>query len=432
MHNVDISLEHVTKVEGNADVTVRINDAGKVEYVHYVIAEAKRFYTKGIEGKPLMAVPQLLSRICGTCSNAHQMCAIEACERAAGITPSEQTLELRRLTMDGLNVRDHALHLYLFVLPDIVGKDNFLALDENDPAQHQMLHDAFDIKAAGNYLAELVAGRSIHAVYPTVGGFLKFPTKEGTAEAVKKLEAVRPAVLRTIKIFAEAPMHFDRQTTFMALVPKDGRFGFLDGDIHTSAGEVITEDKFRDHLEHTVLPYSQASAYKYQGQPYMVGSLARLNLAKDLLHLKTKESLVEVLKLFPSTDIFYNNLAQAIEILHCLDEAVEILSMREFKAEPLVKAPPRAGVGIGVVEAPRGTLYHRVETDEKGNVVHGEVIVPTNQNQVNMEHDIAQIVDKMLPNATKEEIIHEMEKLVRAYDPCMSCASHFLKVNWLG
>jgi len=429
MHNLDISLEHITKVEGAANVEVKVRD-GKVESAQFEIKEQKRFYTKAIEGKPLMAVPQLLSRICGTCSNAHILASIEACEHAAGIVPSEQTMVLRTLTMDGLNVRDHALHLYLFVVPDMVGKDNFLELDENDPAQHQMLHDAFDIKAAGNFLAELVAGRSIHALYPTLGGFLKFPDKAGCELAVKKLEAVRPAVLRTVKLFAEAPFHLDRKTAFMALVPKD-KFGFIDGEIHDSFGHVVPESGFRDHLEHVVLWNSTASAYAHPNkQAYMVGSLARVNLAKDLLHPKTKESLKETLKLFPSTDIFHNNLAQAIEILHCLDEAVEILSTREFKPEPLVKAAPRAGVGIGVVEAPRGTLYHKVETDAKGNVVKGEVIVPTNQNQLNMQEDIAKVVQDNLDKMTKEEIVHEIEKLVRAYDPCMSCAAHFLKVNW--
>lgn len=162
MHTVDIDfdlgVEHITKVEGAADVTVKVRD-GKVEEAKYSIQEYKRFYTRGIEGKPLMAVPQLLSRICGTCSNAHILAAIEACEKAVGFKPSGQTMKLRRLTMDGLNIRDHALHLYLFVMPDLMGVSNFLELDENDEEQHQILHDAFDIKAAGNALAELVAGR---------------------------------------------------------------------------------------------------------------------------------------------------------------------------------------------------------------------------------------------------------------------------------
>ena len=428
MHQADISLEHVAKVEGTADVSVQIRD-GKVTNVKYAIAEVKRFYTKAVEGKPVVALPSLLARICGTCSNAHIMASIEACEHAQGITPTEQTMALRHLTMCGLNIRDHGLHLYLFALPDIVGKDNFLQLDENDPAQHQMLHDAFDIKAAGNFLSELVAGRSVHGVLPTVGGFLKIPEKKGIDEAVKKLLAVRDAAIRTVKIFAEAPFHFDRKTSFTALVPTNGQFGFLDGEIITSQGERIPESGYKDHVEHFILPYSQASGYKHHGEPYMVGALARVNLNKHLLHPKTKESLAEWLKLFPSTDIYHNNLAQAVEIVQCIDQAVDILTTREFKPEAPVKFSPRAGVGIGVIEAPRGTLYHLVETDAKGICTRGEVMVPTNQNQVNMEADIGGIVQAMLPDTDEAKILHEIEKLVRAYDPCMSCASHFLKLK---
>lgn len=430
MHSFDLSMDHITKVEGTASLDVRVRD-GKVEHVHYQITEAKRFYTNAIEGKHVAAVPQLLSRICGTCSNAHIMAAIEACERALGVTPSPQTMLLRHLTMYGLNIRDHALHLYLFSMPDLFGKDAFLDFDEDDELQHQMLHDGFEIKAAGNFLAELIAGRSVHATYPGIGGFMHFPDKAGLDEAAKKLEAARPAVLRLIKIFEEAPFHFDRHTRYMALVP-DGGFGFLDGTIVSSDGERITEDRYAEHLEHVVLPYSQASAYTHEGEPYMVGALARVNLAKDRLHPRTREAIPATLAKFPSTDIFHNNLAQAVEILHCIDHALEIMATTTFAKEAPVKAPPRAGEGVGVIEAPRGTLYHRVVLDAKGFVTKGQVIVPTGQNHVNIERDLHAIIDGLLPDADQEKIAFESEKLIRAYDPCMSCSVHFLKLRMDG
>ena len=327
-------------------------------------------------------------------------------------------------------IRDHALHLYLFSLPDIYGKDAFLDLDENNPDEHQILHDGFDVKSSGNFLATLIAGRSVHATYPTIGGFLHFPEKEGIDEAIQKLEAVRPAVLRLIKIFKEAPFHFDREkTTYMALVPDKG-YGYLDGKIMTSKGEVFGEDQFREHLEHVVIPYSQASGYTYKGESYLVGALARMNLAKDKLHPSTKESAKDALLLFPSTDVFYNNLAQAIEILDSIDDAVEILKSGTFSPEPVIKAPYRDAVGVGVVEAPRGTLYHKITLGADGIVKEGEVIVPTGQNQINIEQDIGILVQGLLPDTPKEKIEFEIEKLIRAYDPCMSCATHFLKVKW--
>ena len=430
MHTFDLSMEHITKVEGNASLNLKVEN-GKVTDVKFAIEEYKRFFTDAMTGKPIAAIPAHLARICGTCSNAHIMCSIAACENALGIEPTAQTKLLRSLTMHGLIIRDHALHLYLFCMPDIYGKDAFLDLDETDSEQHQILHDGFDVKSAGNHLATLIAGRSVHATYPVIGGYLHFPDAVGVKEAIAKLQAVRPAVLRLIKIFENAPFHFDRKTKFMALIPS-GNFGYVGDVIRTSLNESYGKDQFRSHLEHVVLPYSQASAYKYRGETYMVGALARVNLAKDQLHPKTKESLGKTLDLFPSTDIYFNNLAQAIEILHSVDESIDILTNHEFKPEPVIKPTFKDATGIGVIEAPRGTLYHKVVIGNDGIVKSGEVVVPTGQNQINIELDIGKLVDQLLQDKsmTKDKISLEIEKLIRAYDPCMSCATHFLKVHW--
>ena len=423
-------MEHITKIEGDASISVKVND-GKVTEVKFQTVEYKRFFTEAMNGKSIMAIPPHLARICGTCSNAHIMAAIEACEDALGLTPSEQTDALRALTMHGLIIRDHALHLYLFSLPDIFGKDAFLDFDESVSEEHQILHDGFEIKAAGNFLATLISGRSVHAQYPTIGGFLHFPDKASVAEAVKKLEAIRPAALRLITIFQNQPFHFDRKTNYQALVP-DGSFGYIKGTIRTSRGEVFPEKEYRSLLEHVVLPYSQASAYQYKGESYMVGSLARINIAKDKLHTKTKASIPDTLALFPSTDVYHNNLAQAIEILHSIDETIDILTTRTFTPEPLIKMPPRDAVGIGVVEAPRGTLYHKVVLGADGKIKEGEVIVPTGQNQINIEQDVGRLIEELIAKGIeKEKMPMEIEKLIRAYDPCMSCAAHFLKVRWI-
>ena len=442
MHSFDLTLDRITKIEGNASLTLKVVD-GKVADVKFAILEYKRFFTEAMKGKDVAAMPAHLARICGTCSNAHIICSIEACENALSIVPSPQTMLLRTLTMHGLMIRDHALHLYLFSMPDVFGKDAFLDLDENNPEEHQILHDGFDVKSAGNFLATLIAGRSVHATLPTIGGFLKFPDQTGMDEAIQKLQNIRPAVLRLIEIFKNAPFHFDRKTKYMALVPDD-TFGYINGNIVTSSGEKYGEKDFRTHLESTVLPYSQAVGYTYEDEGYMVGALPRVNLAKDKLHPKTKESAAEALSLFPSTDIFYNNLAQAIEILHSVDESIDILSKNKFVPEPLVKplsdSAAVSAVGVGVIEAPRGTLYHKVILGGDAKVVGGEVVVPTGQNQINIERDIGVLVQKLIDesNSTasdaapldKAKIGFEIEKLIRAYDPCMSCAAHFLKVEW--
>lgn len=428
MHTIDLSLtKEITKVEGAAKLDVKISQ-GKIEKCTFGITEYKRFYTEAIKGKPYRGVPSLLARICGTCSNAHLMCSIEACEHALGITPSKQSQLLKHLTMYGLNIRDHALHLYLFALPDMYGKDSFLSFDENDPEQHQILHDAFEIKGAGNLLSIVVAGRSVHAVNPTIGGFLKVPTPQEVKDVVEKMTHARAAALRTIDRFMKSDFFFDRKTKFMALVANP--FSFLDGHIVSDDGAWIEEEDFRKHLEHVVIPYSQASGYQFKGTSYMVGSLARLNLSKATLHKNTLNDAKKALDLFPSTNIFHNNLAQAIEILHCIDHAIEILTSNTFVKEPLAQPTRKEGVGIGVVEAPRGTLYHKLGIGTDGKITDSEIVVPTGQNQINIEQDMARRIEELLPkNPDKETYQLELEKIIRAYDPCMSCASHFLELT---
>lgn len=421
--DLDISIEQLTKVEGHSDLTVKVRN-GVVEDVQLKITENKRFYTQASRGKPCLAVPQLVSRICGTCSIAHLTCAIEAVEKALGIVPSKQTQILRKLTMYSLMLRDHALHLYFFVMPDIVGKDSVLDFGEE---YHDLVHDALDVKAAGNHLSKLVAGRAVHAPYEQVGGFSQIPTKEEIEKTKEQLLGVRPQVLKLIKIMADCDFKFERETNFVALVTPD--YSYLEGEIHTSKGGVITEDKYFDHLQRVVLPYSQASCFTFECSNYMVGALARMNLNRDNLDPLTKKDAAEYIAMFPSKNIYHNNLAQAIEMLHCIDASLELLNTTEFVPEPKMEIKFKAGDGIGVIEAPRGTLYYLISLNADGTVKYANIVIPTAQNAINMEADIKVLVQSIL-DQPKEEIQHEIEKLIRAYDPCMSCSTHFLKIRW--
>lgn len=429
MHQISeystFSIKEITKIEGSAGLDVLIAD-GKVESVQFAITEYKRFFTQAMVGKPIMAIPQLLSRICGTCSNAHLMASIEAVEKAFDMKPTEQTRALRTLTYHGLILRDHALHLYMFVAPDLFGKDSLLQFDEHDPAQHEVLHDAFDIKAAGNHLAILTGGRSVHAPYLMPGGFAHVPEADDVKRSIEELKNIRPAVLRAIDMFMKCPFSLVRETNYIAL--RSDPFSYLEGELWDMNGKVCDESGYRDHLEHVVIPYSEASGYKFDGQAYRVGALARLNISRDTLHPNTRRDAAEALKKFPSHDVYHNNLAQAIAMLHSVDEALDILTSRTFVKEPLQPIVPRATVGMGVIEAPRGTLYHKYEIDDQGKVLHGEVIVPTGQNQITIEADLGKFIQENL-SMEHDALSLECEKIIRAYDPCMSCASHFLKLK---
>jgi len=427
----DINLSEISKVEGAASLEIKVRNK-KIEDLKFFISEWKRFYTQAIQGKPAAAVPQLVARICGTCSNAHLLCSIKAIENAFNISPSVQTMLLRKLLYFGLIIRDHALHLYVFALPDIYHKNSILDFDENDPGQKQLLEDTFAVKEVGNQISIIVGGRSVHAPNPTIGGFFKLPKLEDLKNLRPKLIEIRPKILNLIDIFAKTPFELKpkNQPSFSSLFSDD--FSFLTGMIKNSDGKTIAENEFNNYLEAVIIPYSQARGFRLNGNLLMVGALARLNLAKQNLHSKTKKDLSNYLNLFPSNNIFHNNLAQAIEILHVIDTSIDIIdSLNEIAEEKPAKITFKESTGIGVIEAPRGTLYHQYNIDAQGLVKKAEIIVPTGQNQILMEKGIFEQTERLLlQDADKEKITQEAEKLIRAFDPCMSCASHFLKLKW--
>lgn len=282
MHTADITIENITKIEGTAGLKVKIVD-DKVVDLKFMIKDYRRFYSKAVEGKPYVAVPSFISRICGTCSIAHLLCAIEAIEKSQGIIPSEQTKLLRRLTYNGLMIRDHALHLYFFVLPDLLGIDSILDIpDEEGNLGHQLLHDSFDIKDVGNELSTIIAGAAIHAPLPTVGGFLKLPDSSTFPAMVDKLEKIRVQVLRGIEAFAKMPDVLVRNSDYLCLKNAD-HYDFLEGNIINSSGRITTEEHFHDFLHSVIIPYSQSEGYIFSDthDDYLVGALARMNLEKS-------------------------------------------------------------------------------------------------------------------------------------------------------
>jgi sulfhydrogenase subunit alpha len=426
--NLDISINKLSKIEGHADLDITIR-GGEVKDVNLRVAENRRFYLKAVEGKPAISVPQMVSRICGTCSVAHLTAAIEAVEKALEIRPSKQTVLLRKLMMYSLMIRDHALHLYFFALPDIFGIDSILDLPDD---KKELIHEALHIKEAGNNLSNLIGGRSVHAPFEVVGGFTNVIDRSKIKPMIKELKSVRKNVVKLAEIFYNCPWRLERKTNYVGLVTPD--FSFLEGEIHSSDGLSIQEGEYGEYLKKVVIPYSQASGYEFEGGEYMIGALPRLNLNKDALHNKTKKSMRKYLKIFPSENIYHNNLAQAIEIMHSIDHAVEILETVEFKKEPLKKPKKQEGEGVGVIEAPRGTLYYWFKI-KGGKIKKADIVTPTAQNLINMQEDLRQLVSVVChsnnPEEAWEKIIKKhAEKIIRAYDPCMSCASHFLSVNW--
>lgn len=431
MHSGNITIENITKIEGTAGVEVTIEN-DKVTDLKFIIKDYRRFYTEAVKGKPFISSPSFLSRICGTCSVAHLFASLEAIEKSQGTVLTEQTRLLRRLAYNGLIIRDHALHLYFFVLPDVLGIDSILDIsDDRDDPGHVLLHDSFDIKKLGSDITDVVIGAAIHAPYPTVGGFLKTPDPTKFPDLIERLEKVRPQVLRGIKTFFDYKEELIGNSDYLCL-RNDKNFDFIEGEIINSSGKRVPEAQMHDFLKSVVVPYSESEGYVFSDkyENYLVGALARVNFNKDLLNQRTKKDTEEYLKIFPSNNIHRNNLAQTIEILQCVDDAIDILKTIKIVDEKPVKAVKRAGVGVGVVEAPRGTLYHMAKVNDKGIIEDYDVIVPTSQNQISIEKSLKKYFNENL-DKPEDSLKLGAEKIIRAYDPCMSCATNFLKIDWI-
>jgi coenzyme F420-reducing hydrogenase alpha subunit len=431
MPSRNIVIDTITKIEGNAGLKVVIEDEA-VKDLQFIIGDYRRFFATAVRGKRVIAVPSFLSLICGTCSVAYLFASLMAIESAQGITVTEQTKALRRLAYDGLMIRDHALHLYFFVLPDILGVDSILDVpDDPDDFGYVLLHDSFDIKRLGTDITNAIIGAAIHAPLPTVGGFLRNPDPTKFPDLIARLEAVRPQVLRGINAFLEWDASLVRNTDYLGL-RNDSRFDFLEGDIVNSSGRRITRSEFKNYLQYVQIPHSHAEGYRFSdtGEDYLVGALARMNLNRDLLHPRTKDDTASSLLVFPSNNVYHNNLAQAIEVLQCVDEAIDILRTIQLADEKPVRDPAQSGSGVGVIEAPRGLLYHAAKVSEEGLMEEYDVIVPTAQNQINIENDLKDYFNENL-DKDEQTLRVNAESIVRAYDPCMSCATNFLKIDWI-
>jgi sulfhydrogenase subunit alpha len=429
MPSRNIVIDTIAKIEGHAGLKVVIEDDA-VKDLQFIVSDYRRFFTTAVRGRRVVAVPSFLSRICGTCSVAHLFASLMAVESAQGIEVTGQTKALRRLAYDGLMIRDHALHLYFFVLPDILGVDSILDVpDDPDDPGHALLRDSFDIKRLGTDISNAVIGAAIHAPWPTVGGFLKNPKQTDFPDLVARLEAIRPKVLRGIETFLGWGASLVRNTDYLGL-RNDTRFDFLEGDVVNSNGRRIARPEFEDYLRYVQIPHSHAEGYRFSdtGEDYLVGALARINLNRDLLHPRTKADAAFALSVFPSNNVYHNNLAQAIEVLHCVDDAIDVSRTMELADEQPMRAQTQAGTGVGLLEAPRGLLYHMAKINEDGIVEDYDVIVPTAQNQINIENDLRDYFDENL-DKDEETLLADAESIVRAYDPCMSCATNFLKMD---
>ena len=430
----EINLEHITKIEGHAKLRLKV-EGGEVEEVEMEVFEGARYFEGIVKGRRYQEAAPLTSRICGVCSVVHFLTGLKAVEAGLGIKPSEAAQDLRELMHIGGVLQSHMLHVYFLALPDYLGFPDALAMASKYPQEVRM---GIGLKKTGNELISVIGGREVHPISARLGGFTRLPSKADLYFLKEQLVARRQDATKTAQLFAGLDYpEFERNTQYLALSEPE-KYALLSGRLTSSSAESILPDDYAKHLDEYVNPYSTSKFVTLEGKSYMTGAMARVNLNRAKLSGNAKQALEYAEgkgKRFPSCNPFYNNLAQAIESVHLLDRAIQLCDETDLSGEKIIDLRqefPLAGDvrGVSVSEAPRGLLFHDYSVAKDGKITAANIITPTAQNLRNIEDDVRAYVPQLLETgADEKKIVSEMEKLVRAYDPCISCATHFLQVD---
>jgi len=423
----EVVIEHVTRVEGHGNIKVLI-EAGKVKEVKFEIYEGPRFIEKVLVGRMYYEVPDIVSRICSICPDPHQVAAVEAIEKAFGASVDRQTKMLRELQLLADIISSHALHLYLLALPDYLGYPDALSMIDKYGREVKM---GLELKRAGNAVKEVLTGRSIHGCTVKPSGYTRVPTPSELEKLSDMLKQSMEGAILAVKLFSslEYPDFARDENVFMAVDPGEV-YGFMGNYILVSDGERYPVEEYRKLTNEVAVPHSTAKHSSYKGKPFMVGALARVLLNGRKLKGRAAEMLKELEPKLDALNPLTNNLAQAIETAYAVERAIEVIDElldKGLKQDVEVKVKQRKGVGVSAVEAPRGVLYHCYELDDEGRVVRADIITPTAQNAANIEKYIKVSAERLL-SIGEERLEGPLELLVRAYDPCISCSAHLIKV----
>ncbi|MBN2316902.1 MAG: Ni/Fe hydrogenase subunit alpha [Sedimentisphaerales bacterium] len=428
---VDISVHHVTRVEGHGNIRLRASD-GKIEKVEWQVPEAPRFFEAMVRGRSFEDIQTIVSRICGICSVTHSLASIKGVEDAMGVKVSKQTDKLRILCHYGEQMESHILHVGYLVAPDLLGQKSVIPLVASHP---DVVKTIIRLHRLGNTWMEYIGGRMTHPVTLKVGGFTMLPTEEKLRELKTMMENAVPdlkAVAEIILSLADKLPDFDRETEYIALTGPD-YYTFYHGDIaSTDTDEIVPVQQFERVANEYVVPQSTAKWTKWHRDSYAVGALARFNVNADkLMPLAAATAKSFGLKK-GACNPYLNNVAQVVECVQVVEHGLQLIDellMAGIKPEP-VKVEPKAGEGVGSVEAPRGILFHRYAFDDKGYCNKANICIPTGQNHGNIQKDFEALAPQII-DRPQDEITLLLEMLVRAYDPCISCSTHYLNVEFV-
>jgi len=431
--DLDISIHHLTRVEGHGNIVVRAYD-GKVEKCVLEIVETPRVFESMIEGLSWRDTSLLTCRICGICSVGHTTASIQATDDAFGVVLTDEALALRKLMLATEEIQSHVLHVYFLAAPDAFAAPSVIPLAASHP---DVVKRALKLKKLGNVVSETISGRHVHPISLVPGGFTYCPPRKGLLAIKQYMDDCDADIDATVDLLASIAgkfPDFEREREDISLT-RDDEYAFYNGKLKSSKAGVIDHHDYEQFIHEKCVPHSTAKHAYNVDHSLAVGALARFNNNYEQLNDRGKAAAKAIGLKAPCYNPYANNLAQTVEIVHFFDESKklvdQLLTMDLSEATLAPNVVPKAGRGIGVAEVPRGTLVHDYTYNDSGICTKANCVIPTGMNLGNIDRDMQKYVPQVIKSRTQEQIAHDLEMLVRAYDPCISCSVHLLKVEWI-
>jgi len=423
--DIHINIPVLARVEGEGALNLSITN-GRIDALNLKIYEPPRLFEKLLEGREYHEVPDMVARICGICPVAYQMSATSALEQIFALQPDPWVQSMRRIFYCGEWIQSHALHIHLLAAPDFLGFSNAADMAKVYPGE---VRRGLKLQSLGNDLIRLFGARSVHPVGACVGGFHHAPDRARIAALIADLEQALADAETLITWTASLDFPDDQQDFCSVSLRHDSEYPMMQGRLVSDQGLDIAIEDYEQHFSEYQVPHSTALHSKLDDKPYLVGPLARMNLNSDKLPDATLAILHKAGIRFPCRNMFHSIVARAAEIHLAIVEAIHLLKRYTEPDKACHEVTPRAGSGYGCTEAPRGLLWHKYETDNKGNIVSARIVPPTSQNQARIEQDIATSLQSAGLDQPEEALRLRAEKVIRNYDPCISCATHFLTLK---
>jgi sulfhydrogenase subunit alpha len=421
-----IKVGALSRVEGEGGLHVVIQ-SGQILDVNLAIYEPPRFFEALLRGRPLEDVPDVTARICGICPVAYQMTCVHALEQALGVVISPEIRRLRRLLYCGEWIESHGVHIHLLHIPDFFGCQSSIELAQRYPSE---VNRGLRLKKIGNRLLEVLGGRAVHPVNVAVGGFYRIPKKTELDALLEDLKWGLDAAIESARWIADFSYPDFEQPYEMVALQNDDEYPMNHGRIASTSGLAIAVEEFERHFTEVQVAHSTAlQAVRIPEQTaYFVGPMARINLNRARLSPSAIHLTNEVGLQWPCKNPFRSIIARAIEMVHAYEEALTIVSDYQPFAIGRIQYHARAGEGMAATEAPRGMMFHRYQIDDEGKIALAKIVPPTSQNQRQIEADLRKLLPSLL-DQDDSAIGIGCEKLIRSYDPCISCSTHFLKLK---